>query len=122
MKVPGTKLDIPVPDGWTFTPDLVNLKVILTGTVPDTAHYKDRKCTVTIPLTKDANTGDIRLPGHWGEKTRWQERRMRQPTKWMNDPKTGWGHVKIGGLKPSTGNVQRRTDLSMWMLAAGEFE
>ena len=115
MKIPGTKLDIPVPEGWRVDVDLDNRKVFISGPGVDTYWYRDRQVTVEIPLSKTLQLY------HWDGTTRcrarWKEIRKRVPQRWVG----GQGWVPTGQPpKRSTSNVRKRVDTTLFDLANGD--
>lgn len=48
MKIPGTKLDIPCPDGWELSYDTDAEAIALRGTRPDAEFAKNRRVTYIL--------------------------------------------------------------------------
>lgn len=97
MKIKGTKLDLPVPEGWTVAVDLAAKTVTMTGRLPDNKYYRNRDATYIFRL-KD----DLTLPWR-GATVQCLEQRQHQPHKYVSG--TGW--VGTGVWKRSRGNRRR---------------
>jgi len=110
MKVKKTKLDIPVPDGWTMSVDLAAKTVTLRGRAPDNDWYRNREVTITFHLTEDLNL-------LWrGATTRYQEAREYQPHKWNSEDRCWQG---TGVWKRSRANQRRNAADLIFRLATG---
>jgi len=69
MKIPGTNLDLPLPDGWKA--EVIDTNLILSGRQPDSEWYRDRSITVTFDIVD----GNLEM---WRAKAQIYETRMRQ--------------------------------------------
>lgn len=112
MKIKGTKLDLPVPDGWTVSVDLPQKTVTMAGMLPDTTYYRNRNATYIFHL-EDGDDG-LELP--WRRATvQCLEKREYQPHTYT--PGKGWGGT--GAWKRSRGNKWRNARDLIFEIAQG---